>query len=193
MMVDATLNTSRVLANRRNKANHISRYKREMGCIICGIDESCVLDLHHIDPNGKDKSIAEMLARNRSLEDLFAEVLKCVVLCANHHRMAHAGIINVHQVPDTYWERARVFIDSHKPKTISPKHGTCHTCGEETSHERITHCVKCTNKKQERAAWPSYESLQQWVRETSYAEVGRHLNVSGNAVKKRLRNHSPLA
>ncbi|MBL5840876.1 hypothetical protein I4U30_21560 [Enterobacter asburiae] len=69
------------------------RYKRMKGCLLCNEKEPVALDLHHLDPEQKDMSPAEMVSFNS--ERFKAEIRKCVVLCANCHRKVHAGILRI--------------------------------------------------------------------------------------------------
>lgn len=68
----------------------VDRYKRMCGCTHCGENDPIVLDLHHVDPSGKDASPASLL--KGSLDVLRAEIRKCIVLCANCHRREHHRI-----------------------------------------------------------------------------------------------------
>ncbi len=65
-------------------------------------------------------------------------------------------------------------------------------CGTEIG-KRSTQCRSCAakevNKEREKIDWPSTDELRRMVGQTSYLAVGRHLGVSDNAVRKRLRNH----
>ena len=45
-------------------------------------------DFHHLDPSIKDKEIAKLMSR--SFENIKIELDKCVLLCANCHRIRHA-------------------------------------------------------------------------------------------------------
>lgn len=69
----------------------VSRYKRFCGCRLCSEREPVALDLHHIDPDGKDLEVSKLI--NISLDKAKVEIRKCVVLCANCHRKVHAGIL----------------------------------------------------------------------------------------------------
>lgn len=72
-----------------------ARYKRQKAvlngwkspCAKCGETRLYVLDFHHIDPEEKDFTIGR--ASLRSAKQLYEEVKKCVVLCANCHREFH--------------------------------------------------------------------------------------------------------
>jgi len=67
----------------------VNDYKLKVGCSRCGFDKDAVaLDFHHTD-NSKDVNVSAMVSRHRSLERVFAEIAKCVVLCSNCHRIMH--------------------------------------------------------------------------------------------------------
>lgn len=85
----------RVADNRAKKVRRVQEYKATKGCCICGFAEGVALDLHHLDPSIKEDAISEMFAKHASLDAIFKEIEKCVVICANHHRMLHAGLITL--------------------------------------------------------------------------------------------------
>lgn len=70
-----------------NYKEYTTHYKREKGCLVCGITNSCILDFHHIDPSVKSFTLGKVI--KPSLEILKEEISKCVVLCSNHHRLHH--------------------------------------------------------------------------------------------------------
>lgn len=81
-------------ANAVNRAYNVKmmrRYKASIGCVICGEREPVALDLHHVDPLGKDANPSSLVTY--STNTLKAEIRKCTVLCSNCHRKVHAGII----------------------------------------------------------------------------------------------------
>lgn len=58
-------------------------------CAHCKqIFPTCVYDFHHIDPLTKEKSIGLLLSNNWS-EKIIYEIKKCLLLCANCHRILH--------------------------------------------------------------------------------------------------------
>ena len=58
-------------------------------CQKCGYDNyRGALEFHHMDPSQKDPTGLKAF----SLKRLFAEVDKCMLLCANCHRETHAGL-----------------------------------------------------------------------------------------------------
>lgn len=54
-------------------------------CADCGNTHPAVLEFHHLNPNIKENDIGRMTSRRKILE----ESKKCVVLCANCHRIRH--------------------------------------------------------------------------------------------------------
>ena len=61
-------------------------------CFDCkGLFPQEVYDFHHLDP--KEKEISPSKAKFRSWENYKKELDKCVLLCANCHRIRHSGEI----------------------------------------------------------------------------------------------------
>lgn len=59
-------------------------------CVDCAfIGHDSVFDFHHLDPEQKDIDISVMKHRKFGLE-MQKELDKCVLLCANCHRIRHA-------------------------------------------------------------------------------------------------------
>ena len=78
--------------NNSLKFKHIiNTIKLFHGCFLCGYDQHArSLDFHHLDPSKKEMAISQFMSIARiSEEDLLEEIGKCVVLCANCHRMIH--------------------------------------------------------------------------------------------------------
>lgn len=60
-------------------------------CKICGlIDDPCVYDFHHKDPNQKDYKLS---SRKISFRKIKTELDKCILLCCMCHRKLHADIL----------------------------------------------------------------------------------------------------
>ena len=70
---------------RQKLRDRIRRIKEMYGCRACGERDACCLDFHHL--TGKDRHITGCSTVTR----LERELVKCVLLCANCHRKAHAG------------------------------------------------------------------------------------------------------
>lgn len=67
-------------------------FKSHCKCEICGESASECLDFHHRNPSEKDNSISR-LAVFKKHDKFYAEIKKCICLCANCHRKIHAGTI----------------------------------------------------------------------------------------------------
>lgn len=84
-------NTRRTLARRSRLRAWVNERKRERGCRNCGETSFACLDFHHGNPSAKQMAITEMVTYGYGREKLRAEMEKCNVLCANCHRIEHAG------------------------------------------------------------------------------------------------------
>ena len=71
-------------ARDRNRAR-ILEYLRAHPCVDCGITDVRVLEFHHL--SDKTMDISELVTRGYSWERTEAEITRCVVLCANCHRI----------------------------------------------------------------------------------------------------------
>ena len=63
-------------------------YKSSLSCTKCGFSHVAALDFHHTDPTQKDGNIHRFVS-NGQFAKAYEEVKKCVVLCANCHRIHH--------------------------------------------------------------------------------------------------------
>lgn len=78
----------------KNKSVRFIRLvKVTKGCMVCGLREYECLDLHHVEPSEKEYNPSSLAGK--SMNKIKEELRKCVVLCANHHRLVHAGKINL--------------------------------------------------------------------------------------------------
>jgi hypothetical protein len=92
----------------RNNANSVTKSKRKFNrikteyilnskgnkCARCGIEydgtNSCIFECHHLNPKEKEHTVRQL--RKEFLDD---ELKKCILLCANCHKMTHHGKIFV--------------------------------------------------------------------------------------------------
>lgn len=64
------------------------RFKATLKCVQCGQDHPATFDFHHVDSTTKEASVSKLI-KNRAFKRAMEEVKKCVVLCANCHRIYH--------------------------------------------------------------------------------------------------------
>lgn len=77
--------------NRRRaaKQQYVRAIKTAHGCAECGERRDPCLEFHHTDPSQKLAGVWKLAASNATYARLNAEIAKCVVLCANCHRVHH--------------------------------------------------------------------------------------------------------
>ncbi len=75
----------RIKARIRANYNAVWKYKEENPCVDCGESDPIVLDFDHV-RGEKTKGICEMIQQGNSLKNIFAEIEKCDIRCANCHR-----------------------------------------------------------------------------------------------------------
>lgn len=72
---------------KRNMKRWFQTYKSSLKCEVCGENEPCCLDFHHIED--KIQKLARYVETAWSIEDVLKEMKKCRVLCGNCHREEH--------------------------------------------------------------------------------------------------------
>src|SRR6056297_2569932 len=80
-----TARSRRTKAEQRKKWN---TYKSTLKCINCGFSHPAALDFHHVIMRPDNAKVHRLLA-NHSYARVMEEIKKCVVLCANCHRIHH--------------------------------------------------------------------------------------------------------
>jgi hypothetical protein len=63
-------------------------YKATLKCAHCGFNHIAALDFHHEDPSTKEGN-AHRFISNGQFARAWEEIKKCIVLCANCHRIHH--------------------------------------------------------------------------------------------------------
>lgn len=70
---------------RRRAKEFVTEYKANHGCTDCGYSNPLALDFHHL--RDKEANIGDAVVRGWALRRLMEEIAKCIVLCANCHRI----------------------------------------------------------------------------------------------------------
>ena len=65
-----------------------SAFKCTLKCTKCGFNHSAALDFHHENPKEKEHDVNRLISDGR-FKKAYEEIEKCIVLCANCHRIHH--------------------------------------------------------------------------------------------------------
>jgi len=63
-------------------------FKRTLKCTKCEQNHPAALDFHHVDPSEKENIVSNLVSSGRFAAAM-EELQKCIVLCANCHRIHH--------------------------------------------------------------------------------------------------------
>ena len=74
--------------NRKKAREDWYAFKSTLKCTKCGFNHPAALDFHHEDPSQKTGNIHRFAASGQ-YKKAYEETKKCVVLCANCHRIHH--------------------------------------------------------------------------------------------------------
>ena len=80
-----------MLANavhRKRKRTEFQEWKATLSCSQCGFSHVAALDFHHTNVENKEGIVSELI-RQGQFKKAKAEAEKCIVLCANCHRIHH--------------------------------------------------------------------------------------------------------
>jgi hypothetical protein len=64
-------------------------FKSTLKCTKCGFNHIAAMDFHHEDPTTKEGNVHDYIS-NGQFAKAYKEIKKCIVLCANCHRIHHA-------------------------------------------------------------------------------------------------------
>lgn len=78
---------------RKEQRKWLMELKSKKSCEECGENRVLCLDFHHKEKS-KDFSIARGINRTYSKRKILKELKKCIVLCANCHRIKHGTTTN---------------------------------------------------------------------------------------------------
>lgn len=162
-------------------------------CQICGYNNNIkALEFHHIHPEEKLFTISENSLRN--LEELFTELRKCILVCANCHRIIHDDTLNESFTTSFDEDKAQTYFQQEEYLKLfnaikkEPKY--CPICGKLIHSYRNKYCsLECSHKGHsktynEAIEIPSRDTLKQLIRTQPFTKIGNEYNVSDNAVRK---------
>ena len=169
----------------RRKANLIKVCGSK--CCLCGYNKvPGALEFHHIDPTKKSYGIASS-GICHDLETDFAEIRKCVLVCANCHREIHSGIYSAEELTQKQFFDEELIDELRQDKKIKEQGVQlfCSQCGTKITRDSSSGlCRNCYAKNTRKVERPSREELKQLIQEYSFTELGRKFNVTDNAIRK---------
>jgi hypothetical protein len=75
---------------RKKQLEYIKSKKEGVSCLDCGVSyPGPVMEYHHLDPTQKDPNFGLRQMKCWGTSRIDEELSKCVILCANCHRMRH--------------------------------------------------------------------------------------------------------
>lgn len=161
------------------------------------------LEFHHVNQDTKEFGVGCQDAII-DIDKMLAESNKCVLLCANCHREAHAGILNLSSfvlfefMVEDYFSLFPVEIDlpifkPRRPRNSLPTKYSCPNCQKFT--KRATLCKNCSAKETgaRRSAlisWPANDILKNLVWQKTLTQIGKDLGVSMTCVLKKCKKEN---
>jgi hypothetical protein len=86
-------------------------YKNSSPCAVCGESRAVVLEAHHMDKENKSFTLHEGVKSGISIRRLEIEATKCIILCANCHRLHHKNAFNEDE--QKIWnEKVKIFEEN---------------------------------------------------------------------------------
>lgn len=157
-------------------------------CCVCGQSfEPELYDFHHINPENKKFNISNSYSTCASWSLIVEEAKKCVMLCSNCHRLVEYGYTNL---PINTLKFDETKITTTVERELLPKYARapCPICGNKVLYCNTYCCHECAQKAHRKVKdRPSHEDLILLVSEQGFEAVGRLFGVTGNAVKKWLK------
>lgn len=155
-------------------------------CVICGYNKCLdALDLHHINNSEKDFNLGVVTSNPISWPRIVAELKKCVLLCSNHHREIHKGLV---QLAENYAIFNEEYSDYQIFKDLS---GKCIICGKIIPSHRITCSKTCAVKRKNCVNWDKIDLISKINEGKSLETIAGELDIASVSVLKRLKNYHP--
>lgn len=153
-------------------------------CGICGYSK-CIsaLEFHHTDPTIKESQIS--LSNTRKWERVVSELKKCVMVCSNCHREIHSGLTELPKNIPQFNEDFSEWNSFRKKPSIK----CCKICRKKYTGTNKYYCSKECKKKEMTKRYSCPRKVLEEVKKEGYSNTAKKYGVSGNAVKKYLKNN----
>lgn len=80
---------ARVKRSKRDIKDKFAAYKTTLSCTKCGQNHPATLDFHHVEYHPNNKKVFKLVSDGHWWKRIEEELAKCIVLCANCHRIHH--------------------------------------------------------------------------------------------------------
>ena len=178
-------NNSQNVINCIKKRRHNLRLLLGGKCCICGynaIEEA--LDFHHVNPDEKIFGLCDSNAATKSLEKQLMEAKKCILVCANCHRGIHAGILNIpNNWQNFYNDDFAKQLLQEKQDLQTHKINYCLRCGKQIN-QQAKYCVECSHLIARKTDRPPREELKKLIRTIPFTQIAKKYGVTDNAIRK---------
>ena len=149
-------------------------------CCVCKKEyPQEVFEFHHLIPDEKSFGLGSIRSGCISWSRIYHELRKCVMCCANCHRLVEYG----HAViPEDAQKFDETYID-YKLLEKKKKYDRCR-CGKKKLKTKKYCSTKCAALYSRKVKWPSKRRLNGLLRKHSLNQIGKMYGVSHGAVKK---------
>lgn len=156
-------------------------------CQVCGYNRcQKALEFHHLDPFKKEFDFSKTII---SWEKTKNELKKCICVCANCHREIHDGLIEI-DTDKTYFDENIIHDYNPSHPLDESYYDICPICGNKKLKTKKTCSRACNNKMHQKIDWEKYDIIDMIENQKiSFCSIGRLLNVSDNAVRKRYKKN----
>lgn len=164
---------------RRTKERMVASFGGK--CCICKMTyPQEVFEFHHLNPADKEFGLGTIRSNCISWKRIVKELRKCVMTCANCHRLVEYGYVDLPRNTLIFNENYANYKTKIKHKV---KWNKC-ICGRKKQANRKYCCQRCFHSHTRKVNWPTKDELKLLLRDHSLNRVGQLYGVTHNAVKK---------
>jgi len=180
------------------KSNHVITWRRRTKeRLVKAFDNKCaicrksfpqeVFDFHHVNPEEKKFGLGTIRSNCISWEKIVVEIRKCVMLCANCHRLVENGYVTVPENAQRFNEK---YTNYKLNEITKPKYDRC-ICGRKKLVTQKYCSRKCYNEHRKKVDWPSKNELETLLYDKglSLNKIGKMFGVTHAAVKRWKKNY----
>jgi hypothetical protein len=139
-----------------------------------------LFEFHHLNPVEKKFGLGAIRSNCMSWDKIVKELRKCVMMCANCHRLIEYGYAELPATARRFDESYANYKRKVKPRT---KINKC-ICGNDKQANRKYCSQGCYHSHTRRVNWPTKDELKLLLRSNSLNKIGKMYGVSHSAVNK---------